>query len=284
MGEHQEEQLALAWWQYLLPLTDCSSVPAPSNPSPVSLPFFLFTKERTCFLMQRTYIAQRYAVLGQLGRGGCGAVYLAQDRQTERYLAIKTPVPPNEYEVLNSLSHPQIPACYGIVEEAGRHFLLMEWIRGETLDASLMRRRPISLLECYHLLSELGAIFQMLAEHDPPISYADLHTDNVLCTPDGRLILIDFGGAAFLPTHRRGKVGAETLRRFLNYYLFPLVERGDAQRLISAWEQDWKLRLWRGSNIFLRDLLASWHDLFTDLIPASQQQKTSSVVTSSHRR
>jgi serine/threonine protein kinase len=199
-------------------------------------------------------------------------VYLAQDRQMDRYFAIKTPVPPNEYEVLNSLSHPQIPTCYGMVEEAGRYFLLMEWIRGETLDAYLMRRRPIPPQKCYRLLSELGAIFQMLAEHDPPISYADLHTDNVLRTPDGRLMLIDFGGAAFLPTHRRGKVGAETLRRFLNYSLLPAVERGDGQRRISAWEQDWKLRLWRGSTILLRDFLSSWHDLFTDLIPASQFQ------------
>ncbi|GHO96549.1 hypothetical protein KSF_065970 [Reticulibacter mediterranei] len=234
--------------------------------------------------MQRTYIAQRYAVLGQLGRGGCGVVYLAQDRQMDRYLAIKTPVPPNEYEVLTSLSHPQIPACYGSVEEAGRHFLLMEWIRGETLDASLMRRRPIPPLECFHILNELGAIFQMLGEHDPPISYMDLHTDNVLRTPDGRLILIDFGGAAFLPTHRRGKVGAETMRRFLDYYLLPLMERGDTQQLISKWEQAWKLRLWRGSNIFLRDFLASWRDLFADLIPTSQLQLTASPVAPSHRR
>jgi serine/threonine protein kinase len=186
--------------------------------------------------------------------------------------------------VLVSIHHAQVPACYGCVEEAGRHFLLMEWIRGETLDAFLMRRRPIAPLECYHILNELGAIFQILGEHDPPISYADLHTDNVLRTPDGRLILIDFGGAAFLPTHRRGKVGAETLRRFLGYYLLPLMERGDAQQLISEWEQDWKRRLWRGSNIFLLDFLASWHDLFADLIPASQLQLIVSPVAPSHRR
>jgi serine/threonine protein kinase len=219
--------------------------------------------------MQTTYIAQRYAVLGLLGRGRFGSVYLVQDRWTDRYLAMKTPVQPQEYQVLASLSHAQIPTCYGIVEEAGAQFLLMEWIRGETLDAYLMRRRPISPLECYQILSELGAIFQSLAEHDPPISYADLHTDNVLRTSDGRLVLIDFGGATFLPTHRRGKVGAETLRRFLDYYLLPVVERGYAQRLLLIWEQDWKLRLWRGSNIFLQDFLTSWHALFAHLIPAS---------------
>jgi serine/threonine protein kinase len=235
--------------------------------------------------MQKTYIAQRYAVLGQLGRGSAGSVYLAQDRQMDRYLAIKTPVRPNEYEVLASIHHAQVPTCYGCVQEAGRDFLLMEWIRGETLDAYLMRQQFITPLECYQILTELGTLFQMLAEHDPPISYVDLHTDNVLRTPDGRLILIDFGGATFLPTHRRGKVGAATLRRFLDYYLLPAVEKGHPQQCLRTWEQDWKLRLWRGSNSSLQNFLASWHVLFADLIPASQLQQavaTPGMVLSHH--
>lgn len=232
--------------------------------------------------MQTTYIAQRYAVLGLLGRGRSGSVYLVQDRWTGRYLAMKTPMQPQEYQILSSLSHAQIPTCYGIVEEVGARFLLMEWIRGETLDAYLMQRQLITPLECYQILSELGAIFQTLAEHDPPISYVDLHTDNVLRTLDGRLVLVDFGSARFLLSHRRGRVGAETLRRFLYYYLLPLVEQGHVQLHLSEWEQDWRLRLWREHCICLQDFLASWRALFADLIPTSQQQSLTSLVVPSH--
>jgi hypothetical protein len=145
-----------------------------------------------------------------------------------------------------------------------------------------MRRQLITPLECYQILSELGTIFQTLAEHDPPISYVDLHTDNVLRAFDGRLVLIDFGSASFLLSHRRGRVGADTLRRFLDYYLLPLVEQGRARWLLIAWEQDWKLRLWREGRISLQAFLASWHALFADLNFTSQQPATSIVAPSHH--
>src|SRR5262245_50563315 len=92
-----------------------------------------------------------YEIRGHIGSGGMGDVYLATDTKLDRSVAIKF-LPEafshdtervarfqREARVLASLNHPNIAAIYGVEEIAGRHFLVMELIAGETLADRIKR-------------------------------------------------------------------------------------------------------------------------------------------------
>src|SRR5262245_3521165 len=99
-----------------------------------------------------------YEITGHLGTGGMGEVYAATDSKLGRSVAIKC-LPPTfiddadrvgrlqrEARVLASLNHANIAGIYGLEETGNRHFLVMEFVSGETL-ADRIRRGPIPLDE-----------------------------------------------------------------------------------------------------------------------------------------
>src|SRR5437879_9967926 len=86
-----------------------------------------------------------YEIMAPLGAGGMGEVFRALDTKLGRSVAVKV-LPESmasdpdriarferEAKVLASLNHPRIAALYGMEEDAGRHFLIMELVEGETL-------------------------------------------------------------------------------------------------------------------------------------------------------
>src|SRR5579872_3682659 len=94
----------------------------------------------------------RYTVIGQLGRGAMGVVYLATDPLLNRQVAVKTVDltvdDPQEREFLRTrllrdaraaavLKHPNIVAIYDVFEDAGRAYVVMEYVEGESLAAHL---------------------------------------------------------------------------------------------------------------------------------------------------
>src|SRR5512138_275479 len=99
-------------------------------------------------------LISHYQVVRRLGVGGMGEVYLAQDTQLERLVALKVmsaelAKDPNqrkrfrtEAKAASGLSHPHICVIHEVGETAdGRPFLAMEYVEGETLDVILRRRR-----------------------------------------------------------------------------------------------------------------------------------------------
>ena len=105
-------------------------------------------------LDRRTVLNNRYMILQTVGQGGMGAVYKAQDMKRRSIVAVKemslSMVPPEEQEralrnfeteakMLSGLHHPNLPAFTGRFTDAARHFLVMEFIDGQTLEASLER-------------------------------------------------------------------------------------------------------------------------------------------------
>ena len=90
-----------------------------------------------------------YKILNQLGRGGMGEVYLAEDLSLDRKVALKflpdifTGDPERmarferEAKLLASLNHPNIAGIYGLEQAEGSRFLVLEYVEGETLQASL---------------------------------------------------------------------------------------------------------------------------------------------------
>ncbi len=167
-----------------------------------------------------TVLARRYHILRRVAQGGMGAVYEASDdQQPGQCWAIKemvhTSLAPEdrtqalkdfmrEAALLASLVHPNLPRFNAIFSEDGKHYLVMEFIPGETLEQLLATTRGF-LPESRVLgwAAQLCSVLSYLHAQDPPIIYRDMKPGNVMLV-DGseRVQLIDFGIARF---HRRGR-------------------------------------------------------------------------------
>ena len=158
-----------------------------------------------------------YEVLELIGAGGMGEVYRARDTKLGREVAIKV-LPEalsqdkerlarfeREAKLLASLNHPGIATLYGLEEDAGKPFLVMELVEGETL-AEQIARGPISVDEALPLFIQIAEGLE--AAHEKGIIHRDLKPANIKITPDNNVKILDFGLAkAFLP---EDDVSAET--------------------------------------------------------------------------
>jgi eukaryotic-like serine/threonine-protein kinase len=136
----------------------------------------------------------RYEILSLLGAGGMGEVYLAQDTQLRRPVAIKL-LPPEfsqhkdrlrrfeqEAHAVAALNHPNIAHIYEIGEAEGLHFIGMEYVDGETLREQIYRRgTPLP-----KLLRYLQHVAEGLAKaHPAGVVHRDLKPENIMITSDG---------------------------------------------------------------------------------------------------
>ena len=144
-----------------------------------------------------------YEVVGELGAGGMGHVYRAVDSRLGREVAIKalpqalardeqaTARFEREARFLASLNHPNIAAIYEIEEQDGERFLVLELVRGETLDGKLAREGRLPVADTIRIAIEIATGLE--AAHEAGIVHRDLKPANVRITPDGHVKLLDFG-------------------------------------------------------------------------------------------
>ncbi len=143
-----------------------------------------------------------YHVLSELGRGGMGIVYRAQDVKLDREVALKVLTPAlvaeqeqeqrflTEARIAAALSHPSITVVHEIDTDQGVTFIAMELIRGDSL-ATLITRQRLPLARILGLAIEIA---DGLAEgHAQGVVHRDLKPSNVMVTESGRAKLIDFG-------------------------------------------------------------------------------------------
>jgi serine/threonine protein kinase/tetratricopeptide (TPR) repeat protein len=144
----------------------------------------------------------KYRLLGSLGSGGMGEVYLAEDTRLGRRVALKV-LPPEmaehpekiqrferEAKAIASLNHPGIVTLHSIEEADGRRFLTMEHVEGQTLGSAI----PPGGLPMKRLLPLAIALTDAVsAAHRQGILHRDLKPENVMLTPEGRLKVLDFG-------------------------------------------------------------------------------------------
>jgi tRNA A-37 threonylcarbamoyl transferase component Bud32/tetratricopeptide (TPR) repeat protein len=151
----------------------------------------------------------QYHVLAMLGYGGMGVVYRAQDTRLGRHVALKVLSPAlsddaagrqrflREARSAGALAHPNIAAVYEVEEAAGRVFLVMELIEGQTLRAKL-RDGPLPVAEAVRIAK---AIARGLAKaHDKGMVHRDLKPENVMLTREGDVKILDFGLAKLSAT------------------------------------------------------------------------------------
>jgi eukaryotic-like serine/threonine-protein kinase len=160
----------------------------------------------------------RYVIRGKLGAGGMGDVFLADDTQLGRRVALKFLKPESEADPLAQrrllrearaaaiLDHPHICSVYEVGEADSRPYIAMQYVEGETLDARL-RRSPLDLHE---ILASAVQIADALSEaHAQGILHRDIKPANIMLTMRGDAKVMDFGLAKHDPAASPG--GTETI-------------------------------------------------------------------------
>jgi serine/threonine protein kinase len=152
-------------------------------------------------------ILGHYKILEQLGRGGMGEVYLADDTTLDRKVALKflpdvfTGDPERmarferEAKLLASLNHPNIAAIYGLEQADGKRFLIMEYVEGETLQ-SRIGRGALPLEEALAVCKQIAEGLE--AAHEKGVIHRDLKPANVMITGEEKIKILDFGLAKAL--------------------------------------------------------------------------------------
>jgi len=145
----------------------------------------------------------RYEVVGRLGAGGMGQVFLGKDTELDRQVALKCLLASasavdvrsrilHEARAAARIKHDNIAVVHDFVEHDGRPFIVMEYVEGENLAQILKRERPP--------LERILAIGRQLASaltaaHAKGIIHRDLKPANIQVTPDGPVKILDFGVA-----------------------------------------------------------------------------------------
>ena len=159
-------------------------------------------------------VHERYRVLGEIGHGGMGAVFLAEDiRLPGRECALKEIRVPQgvdpqaaqqmrdaflgEAALLARLDHPGLPRVSDHFEQEGVSYLVMDFVPGHDLAALLddarRRGRRLDVAQVVGWGEALCEILGYLHRQRPPVVHRDVKPANVKLTPDGQLKLVDFG-------------------------------------------------------------------------------------------
>src|SRR4030095_11537846 len=149
----------------------------------------------------------RYEIRSKLGAGGMGEVYLAEDSELHRNVALKvlpSDVSSNrdrmrrfkqEATAAAALNHPNIAHIYEIGEREGTNFIAMEFVDGLTLRQLIHERQT----ELPKLLRYLQHVAEGLAKaHAGGIVHRDLKPDNIMITREGHAKILDFGLAKLI--------------------------------------------------------------------------------------
>ena len=150
-----------------------------------------------------TILAERYRIVGLLGRGGMGEVYRADDLKLSQPVALKF-LPDHllsdgaalarfhrEVRVARQVSHKNVCRVYDIGEVDGRHFLSMEFIKGEELSSLLRRIGRLPQDKAIQLARQICA--GLSAAHDAGVLHRDLKPANVMIDEHGNARILDFG-------------------------------------------------------------------------------------------
>ncbi len=155
-----------------------------------------------------------YQIVSPLGAGGMGEVYKARDTRLDRTVAIKILTPElatdpdlrarfeREARAIAALDHPHICAVHDVGEHGGTHYIVMQYLEGDTLAARLARTKgPLPLDQALKIAVEIADALDKA--HRAGMTHRDLTPANIMLTKSGAMLL-DFGLAKL-----RGAGGAD---------------------------------------------------------------------------
>jgi len=144
-----------------------------------------------------------YQIEAELGRGGMGVVYRAQDKRLQRQVALKLlagRMAPSlgsaasavlaEARAASALNHPSIVTIYEVGEHNGEHFIVMELLSGSNL-RSLINAKSVELSTVFRTGVEIAEALH--AAHSEGVIHGDIKPENVMVLANGHVKLLDFG-------------------------------------------------------------------------------------------
>jgi cephalosporin-C deacetylase-like acetyl esterase/predicted Ser/Thr protein kinase len=147
-------------------------------------------------------IAGKYRIIEEIGRGGMGVVYKAEDLKLKRMVALKF-LPPHlmnlpelkerfiiEAQAAAALSHPNICVIHEVGETEDRSFIAMEYVEGETLRDKI-KKGPLSGEAALDITSQIAA--GLGEAHRKGIIHRDIKSANIMVTDKGQARVMDFG-------------------------------------------------------------------------------------------
>lgn len=149
----------------------------------------------------------RFKIIRELGRGGQGVVYLAQDTQLERQVAIKVVRPERsqhtdqlvrEARIASNLQHPNIVTLYDAAEHEGMSYLVYAYVEGLTLAQLLKQDGVLPLAKAARIAS--GVLDGLACAHAQGVMHLDIKPANIMITSAGQPMVMDFGIARMI-TH-----------------------------------------------------------------------------------
>ncbi|MBW2174356.1 MAG: protein kinase [Deltaproteobacteria bacterium] len=171
-----------------------SSIDIPEVTKTIETPYPQFKKG--------TSLANRYEIISELGKGGMGEVYLAEDTNLKRQVAVKVLPQPfaldkerlarfeREARLLASLNHTNIATIHGLEKSNGQQFLVMELVEGDTL-AERLKKGPLPVEEALEVCRQISEGLE--SAHEKGIIHRDLKPANIKVTPEGKVKILDFG-------------------------------------------------------------------------------------------
>ena len=153
-------------------------------------------------LLPANTIISHYRIISRLGAGGMGEVYLAEDTQLGRRVALK--ILPSDFtndeerllrfeqeaHAASALNHPNIITIHEVGWETGTRYIATEFIEGETLRQRL-QRGSLSVREALDVAVQVANA--LTAAHQVGIIHRDIKPENVMLRPDGYAKVLDFG-------------------------------------------------------------------------------------------
>jgi serine/threonine-protein kinase len=175
-----------------------------------------------------TILEKRYEIMNLIKSGGMGTVYKAQDNESNCLCAVKELLPyygsyeeemkavnffKREAEILDNLSHPNLPEVIDYFISGGRYYLAMNFIEGEDLESQLLKEGTPGLGENKIIVwtKQLLQVMDYLHNQNPPIVYRDIKPGNIMLHKNERVILVDFGIARAYENDSTKTVGIGTM-------------------------------------------------------------------------
>ncbi|HEY7161800.1 MAG TPA: serine/threonine-protein kinase, partial [Acidobacteriota bacterium] len=144
----------------------------------------------------------RYQIIRKIASGGMGEVYEAIDPQLDRKIALKV-LPPEiardpgrlqrflrEAKAASSLNHPAVIQIHEIAQDGDTHFISMEYVDGETLEARLAKG-SLEIREAMRIALTIADALQ--SAHSKGIVHRDIKPSNIMMSNSGQVKILDFG-------------------------------------------------------------------------------------------
>ncbi len=174
-------------------------------------------RTKTHVVLIKGTMVSHYRIIEKIGAGGMGDVYLAEDTELDRKVALKF-LPPHlcqdedcrkrfkrEAQAVAKLNHPNIVTIHEVAEHSGRPFFAMELVEGQSL-SELARGKELGVDRIIELAIQICD--GLSAAHDKKVFHRDIKPSNIVIDAYGRPKILDFGLAAIQGGEHLTKTGS----------------------------------------------------------------------------